>query len=113
VQLLVVEVRNLPCRIRAAREISSGFFEGLPVLSKESQRFQISGPSSRKHAYSQDMKELREQFPFLTHLDLSVATMAWKLGTRRSDDTVRIETSRIASRSTRSSQNGSGICTGA
>ncbi len=110
-QLLVTEVCNLPRRIRAAREISAVFSSGSPVLPKGSERFQISGPSSRKHAYSQDMKQLREEFPFLTHLDLSVATLAWKLGTRRSDDTVRIESRRIASQSIRPSQNGSGICT--
>lgn len=113
VRLLVAEVCNLPHRIRAAREISREFFEGLPVVPKGSECFQISGPSSRKRAYSQDMKLLRERFPFLTHLDLSVATLAWKLGTQTNSDTACIETHRRSWQSSLVSQNGSGVCTGA
>jgi len=72
-------------RIEAAREISSVFSSGCPTLPKGFEQFGIAGPSSHIRAYKLDMKRLQDQFPFLTTLDLYLATLAWKLGTQNPD----------------------------
>jgi hypothetical protein len=79
-RLLLVECGNLPRRIRAAREIYAAFSTGSPVLPREFACFAVSGSDSHRRAYTQDMKELGERFPFLTLLDRWILTLAWKAG---------------------------------
>jgi hypothetical protein len=108
VRLLVDVGRNLPARIRWEYKTLSGFWLGSPVLPKGYECFAVFGPSNHIHAYIQDMQRLRVQFPFLTHFDLCVATLAWKAGTQRSSDSGCTEVDRNTwGADLASSQNGS------
>jgi hypothetical protein len=82
VRLLVEELRNLPSRISARREIEEGFLSGSPILPKGWERFAVSGPSSHRRAYTHMQQELKSEFPFLSTLDVCLATLAWKAGTQ-------------------------------
>jgi hypothetical protein len=81
---LVAEFCSLPHRIRIGRQCYWDTSKGSPSVPEflATEFALLRGVHKHKHAYSWDMRQLRERYPFLTDFDMHIARQAWNLGTR-------------------------------
>ena len=80
--LLARESRSLAGRIRVVHRMR--WDTASPLLPEPLLREMVGVlvPRTHIHEYSEDMKSLRDRYPFLTRFDLHIASLAWSAGIR-------------------------------
>lgn len=83
-RLLIAECRSLPFRMARSVEIRAWWRRAVPgSIPREIAPFSVDGCRSCRDAYSLDMRRLEVDYPFLSTLDLLVATRMYLAGVRQ------------------------------